>query len=377
MARHHVHGLEVVIHPTFEVAEQPWREIEARGAGFVFQSFDWCFTWFETIGRELDVEPVLVQVYDSRTGAAMFLPLGIARKRYGVRALGFLDGRLADHTAPVLAGPTDTAFDDVRTGAILRSVAEAAGADVLDFRHLRTPVGDRRNPLVNSRAKPASYATHSLKLGGTWEAFCEERLSKNYRADNRRSWRRLQEQGTPRIVIAGSVEQALAILESTFTQKARRYCTTGRLNLFAIDAYLEFYRRMTTRHHPSGLVHVAALVLDEQALATHWGCVHNGRFVYLMPSYDAAWGKLSPGRLLLDHLIEWSFCQSLREFDFTIGDEPYKATFCNVSDGLYRRIAARSPLGWAYWLKASLTDAHPRVAVARPSKPAAADAARP
>ena len=291
MARHHVHGLEVVIHPTFEVAEQPWREIEARGAGFVFQSFDWCFTWFETIGRELDVEPVLVQVYDSRTGAAMFLPLGIARKRYGVRALGFLDGRLADHTAPVLAGPTDTAFDDVRTGAILRSVAEAAGADVLDFRHLRTPVGDRRNPLVNSRAKPASYATHSLKLGGTWEAFCEERLSKNYRADNRRSWRRLREQGTPRIVIAGSVEQALAILESTFTQKARRYCTTGRLNLFAIDAYLEFYRRMTTRHHPSGLVHVAALVLDEQALATHWGCVHNGRFVYLMPSYDAAWAS--------------------------------------------------------------------------------------
>ena len=179
MARHHVHGLEVVTHPTFEAAEQPWREIEARGAGFVFQSFDWCFTWFETIGRELDVEPVLVQVYDSRTGAEMFLPLGIERKRYGVRALGFLDGRLADHTAPLLGGPTDTAFDDVRPGAILRRVAEATGADVLDFRHLRTPVDGRRNPLVNSRAKPASYATHSLKLGGTWEAFCEERLSKN------------------------------------------------------------------------------------------------------------------------------------------------------------------------------------------------------
>ena len=78
-----------------------------RGTGCrnsVFQSFDWCFTWFETIGRELDVEPVLVRVHDSRTGAEMFLPLGIERKRYGVRALGFLDGRLADHTAPLLGG---------------------------------------------------------------------------------------------------------------------------------------------------------------------------------------------------------------------------------------------------------------------------------
>ena len=125
------------------------------------------------------------------------------------------------------AGPTDTTFDDVRTGAILRRVAEATGADVLDFQHLRTPVDDRRNPLVNSRAKPSSYATHSLKPGGTWEAFCEERLSKNYRADNRRNWQRLlREQGTPRIVIAGFVEQALAILESTFAQKARRYYAT-------------------------------------------------------------------------------------------------------------------------------------------------------
>jgi CelD/BcsL family acetyltransferase involved in cellulose biosynthesis len=155
----------------------------------------------------------------------------------------------------LLGGPTDTTFDDLRTAAILRRVAKATGADVLDFQHLRTPVDDRSNPLVNSRAKPSSYATHSLKPGGTWEAFCEERLSKSYRADNRRNWRRrLREQGTPRIVLAGSVEQALGILESTSTQKARRYYATGRLNPFAIDAHLEFYRRMTTRHHPSGLL---------------------------------------------------------------------------------------------------------------------------
>jgi CelD/BcsL family acetyltransferase involved in cellulose biosynthesis len=258
MARHQVHGLEVVVHPTFELAEQPWREIEARGAGFVFQSFDWCLTWFETIGRALDVNPVLVHVHDWRTGAEMFLPLGIERKRHGMRALGFLANRLADHTAPVLAGTTDIAFDDVRTDAILRRVAEATGADVLDFWHLRAKVDERRNPLVNSRAKLTSYATHSLKLDGTWEAFCTERLSKGRRADNRRCWRRLQEQGTASLVIAESVEQALAILESTLAQKARRYRNTGRLNLFAMDAYPEFYRRMTARHHPSGLVHVAA-----------------------------------------------------------------------------------------------------------------------
>jgi CelD/BcsL family acetyltransferase involved in cellulose biosynthesis len=71
----------------------------------------------------------------------------------------------------------------------------------------------------------------------------------------------------------------------------------------------------------------AALISDEQVLATHWGCIHQRRFLYLVPCCDAAWGKLSPGRLLLDRLVEWRSLQGLREFDFTIGDERYSGTF--------------------------------------------------
>lgn len=356
MDRHRVHGLDVVIHRTFGDAEQSWREAEVRGTGFVFQSFDWCATWSETVGRALHVEPVLVHVRDPRTGAEMFLPLGIELKRFGVRALGFLDGRLADHTAPVLAGPTDAAFDDVKMKTVLRRLGDATRADVLDFRHLRTSIDDRRSPLVELRSKRASYATHSLKLDGTWDTFCTERLTANHRKDSRRRLRRLQERGTSRFVIAETVEQALAILDITFTQKARRYRDTGRANPLAVDAYREFYRRMTARHYSSGFVRVAALILDDHVLATDWGCIHEGRFVSLLPSYDAAWSWMSPGRLLLEHLVEWSFRQGLHEFDFTIGDEPYKFTFCNVHEGLYRRVDPWSPLGWAYWLKARLDE---------------------
>ena len=239
---------------------------------------------------------------------------------------------------------------------------QSRGADVVDLRHLRARVDGPLNPLVNASATRASYATHSLKLEGTWDAFCAERLSTSHQAGNRRRLRRLQAHGAPRIVVASSVAQALTILETTLEQKARQHRDSGRPNLFASACYSEFYRRMTAEYHSRGLVHVAALILDEQVLATHWGCVHKERFIWLMPSYDAAWRNASPGRLLLEHLIAWSFREGLREFDFTIGDEPYKATFCNINDGLYRWMAARSPLGWAYRLKARLADGRRRVA---------------
>ena len=74
-----------------------------------------------------------------------------------------------------------------------------------------------------------------------------------------------------------------------------------------------------------------------------------------MPWYESGeWARYSPGRLLLEHLLESSFEQGLREFDFTIGDEPYKSAFCNASDALYRLIRPRSALGWAYYAKARL-----------------------
>jgi CelD/BcsL family acetyltransferase involved in cellulose biosynthesis len=177
--------VEVSLFSKFAQAERSWRELEARGASFVFQSFDWCSVWFETIGRALQVEPLLVRVRESMSGAEMFLPLGIERKRLGVRCLSFLDGRLADHTAPVLAGPT-AVFDHRTVSDILRGIERAGRCDVADFRHLRGEVDGQRNPLVGPGCTVASYRTHSLRIQGSWKTFWAERITPRHSADSRR-----------------------------------------------------------------------------------------------------------------------------------------------------------------------------------------------
>ena len=236
--------------------------------------------------------------------------------------------------------------------ALARRIARQAGADVIDWRHLTTRIAWSENPLFERHHRRTPYATHSLTIAGSWENFCSERLSTSHRATSRRKWRQLQQAGTPRFVIAQDVDEALALLETTMQLKAAQYEQTGRTNRLAHPAYRDFFERMTREHLASGRVQVAALQIDDTVLASHWGCVHRGRFMWLMPAYDPGWSRASPGRLLLEHLIERCFDDGLMVFDFTIGNEPYKAIYADVHQHLGRALYARTPLGHAYAFQA-------------------------
>lgn len=276
--------------------------------------------------------------------------MAIETKGFGVRRLGFLGGGLSDHTGPIIVGDVGV-FASSPLPELARRLAAQAGVDVIDWHHLTSPIADDHNPLITSRSLRASYLSHRLDIEGSWSSFTRDQLSTSHLAGSRRRWRRLCAQGDARFVIATDPGEALMIVEATMRHKAERYRATGRANPFEIDAYADFYREMTTRHLRSGLVHVAALMLDGDVIASHWGCVYRNRFFWLMPAYDSAWSKVSPGRLLLDHLVEWSFAAGLQAFDFTIGDEPYKGTYANRHEPLYRSLYPRTARGLAYALK--------------------------
>ena len=340
------------IYTSFEEAQEVWRDLEARGSCFLFQSYEWCRTWFEAMGRAQGVEPCLVYARAPEGGTEVFLPLGVERKRYGVRCLEFLGRRLADHTAPILV-EADRMPDSSWIWAILRRVQRTSRADVADFRHLRADVDGQPNPLVGPGCARAGYQTHSLTLQGSWEAYWQRQLSAMHRSNSRRCWRRLRDRGTPDFQIAKTVDHALAITEVTLEQKRNRLRERGLQD--RLTWRREFYQRATREHQPSGIIHVSALALDDRILATHWGAVWRNRFLWLMPSFAGGeWSRFGPGRLLLECLLEWSFSKGLAAFDFTIGDEGYKRAYCDRSEMLHWLVLPRTPLGWAYRTHARL-----------------------
>jgi CelD/BcsL family acetyltransferase involved in cellulose biosynthesis len=339
--------IDLRVYASFDEAREVWRDVEGRGSCFVFQSHDWCRTWFETIGRAQGIEARPVYARDPELQVEVLLPLGVRRKRWGVRCLEFLGSHLADHAAPIVVG-ADRIPSSEWMSAILRRVQEAVRSDVADFWHLRADVDGQPNPLAGPGRARAGYRTHSLTLEGSWEAYRQRQLSAMHRSNSRRCWRRLRERGTPDFRIAETVRDALAITEVTLDQKSRQLRERGLGDRLAQRG--EFYRQLTREHHPSGIIHVSALTLDDRVLATHWGAVWRDRFLWLMPSFAGGeWSRFGAGRLLLECLLEWSFANGLAAFDLTIGDEGYKDTYCTTSENLYRLVSPRSALGWAYY----------------------------
>jgi len=133
-------------------------------------------------------------------------------------------------------------------------------------------------------------------------------------------------------------------------QMCSDYQRTGVRDILASQAVQNLYEKFVIKPESTFQIHLSALMLDEKVLATHWGGVHNGRFYFLMPTYAKHWEKYSPGRLLLAKLMEWSIDNHIGTFDFTIGSEDYKKSYCDQEVGIYEYIKFVSPIGIPYLL---------------------------
>jgi CelD/BcsL family acetyltransferase involved in cellulose biosynthesis len=70
--------------------------------------------------------------------------------------------------------------------------------------------------------------------------------------------------------------------------------------------------------------HLSALMVGDTVASAHLGFIGRGRFHYIFPAYDTAFGRRRVGHLLLQHLIDQSVTRDFDTFDLGVGDASYK-----------------------------------------------------
>ena len=95
---------------------------------------------------------------------------------------------------------------------------------------------------------------------------------------------------------------------------------------------------------------MSALLVGDQVVAAIWGLGFRKRCYSLLQGYEVGeWSRLSPGRLLMEDLVEWCIDRRADDvFDLTVGDEDYKRFWADHSLALYDVVAARSLRGQAF-----------------------------
>lgn len=318
--------------------ERLWRELESKVPHYGFQCYDWLSCWQATVGiGSCPTQPCIAVAFEDGQPVALF-PFGIHRL-WGGRVLCFLGGEQVDYNAPLLTA--DYCHQERFEALFLMVLDRLPRHDVRLFVRMPEMLAEQgaANPMPRAMACRFSDKSYAADLPNEWSTF-SARLSAQFRSNTGRKWRRLAAMGDLRFVVAANPDRAVPLLEATFAQKRRRLQATGARDTLAQDDLRRFYSSLPERLGTKGCTHLSALMLGDQVLATHLGMVYGNRLYWLLPTFAGdEWERYSTGRLLLEQLLRWAISKRLSWFDFTVGGEAYKRTWCNREMSLHTSVS--------------------------------------
>jgi CelD/BcsL family acetyltransferase involved in cellulose biosynthesis len=334
---------KIKVYETFDGIDELWKGFEEESACYAFQSYTWLRNWYNFIGSVHGIRLCIIVVEYPEGQPLMLLPMGI-QAHWGFRCLVWLGGKITDYQGPLLKHnysekiPTDLFF------SIWKTIQQKLPLhDAVYLEKQPVEIAGLSNPFLELSCVPHPSNSHVAHLPDRFDDFLKQRRNGKWLSTHRRKQRRLAEQGQISFVIAKEKVEIDRILKALLCQKSRNYREMGVTDLFGENGYRKFFEYMSSRYINDDLVHLSALSLDENILATHWGLAYKGRFYYLFPSYESdLYAQYSPGTLLLQYLFEWCIENDINIFDFTDGDEPYKSLWCDQIIKLYDYFEART-----------------------------------
>lgn len=171
-----------------------------------------------------------------------------------------------------------------------------------------------------------------VDLEGDWETYLAGR-TKHVRSEIRRKRKRFSEAGRAALRIASDVESVKASLQQIKEVERESWKEKEGSSITAGGDVEGFFEVLTVRLAAKGSVRIYVLDLDDRPVA-HAVCAVARQDVYaLKTSYGTDWAHLSPGAVLMGHVIEDAFKQRFRALDFMGAPEAWKQQLATRSRG--------------------------------------------
>lgn len=324
--------LAASVHAAPAEVEGLWRRMERGARTSVHQSYDWCSAWADVPGTrtrivvvEMDGRPAVLLPLEIVRMAGLAIAQPIGTKHSNANSPLYSDAFLAAADAPLVE-----ALADVLKNAPI-------GADTLVIDKLRPTTGGAPQPLLALPHVVSQNPTFQLPLFADFEATLAQVNAKRRRKKFRVSQRRLEPLGGYAHVEARDTATAQAFLAEFFRQKALRLTAQGLPDPFCEPGTQDALRRLARFPADGGepVLKLHALMLGGENAGTILAIAgltdKDGHVTCQFGSIDDALAPdASVGELLFHLMIEQASVSGKTVFDFGVGDQQYKRSWCPV-----------------------------------------------
>ena len=338
-------GCAIHVCTDLKAAAEPWKIFQKTAEMTPFQRYEWLRHWFECVADHKRTKPFIVLVYEAGV-LRLIAPLAIESGAVASRLL-WMGHRANDHNAPLVDGAWLDAFGPERAARLWRRITRAP--EGVDYVHLiRHPshLGAHRNPFVGDAPSRYSSDSHFLTLAGDWPVFYRGLRGSKSRRRLREKLKRLRKVGrvgfrSVRNPIYGRAMIAL-LLDWKQDQLARR----GARNPFSDGGLARQLFALCGDSAARDMMRVYVLEVDGRPVAGAVALIQGGTFNFFISAYnDVGLRNCSPGTIMLVKLIELAARAGFTKFDFSLGDEAYKAEWCDTRVEITHQTEALSALG--------------------------------
>lgn len=331
---------------TYTSADQitaDWTYLEEACAVSGYQTRRWAAPWLATIGAALGLDPLFIMARDENGDPAALFVLTI-RKGAGLRIAAYAGERDSNVNMPLVR--PDVRLDAGVIRRVLTEGARVAGIDLYAF--INQPVEWRgaAHAMSSLPRQPSPSFLPSTQLDPDPEAIIRV-MSPSSVKKWRRGVRLLAEFGPVRLLDARKVADIDLVLEAFSNQKRDRLKEMG-IATEQVEQIIGFVRQAALADPPGVTLH--ALMAGERVAATSIGTLHAGRYHSMLNSYDLAHeiSRTSPNSLMMIHLLPHLVRLGVAEFDFGVGDDEYKAKWCDRQEAMFDTFLAASFRGKVY-----------------------------
>lgn len=304
--------------------ERKWRDLfKNSGTDNIFTSWEWCMLWWKHFGK---TEKLMVLTVEDNGEIIGIAPLMIIKGNYLtlwkpiIRFLGeemmadYMDFLILREHKKVIGFILDF-LKKMKWGRIeLKRIPDSS----LSWRAIKETLLTLKYPYLFLVDCVSPY----VKIEEKWEDYYKS-LSKSLRQDIRITVNNLNRIG--KISFRRCQGNSLdSLLDEFYEMHKKRQSFKAGKSLFEDRSKCNFFSDLALVFGGQGWADISLLQVNGTAVSFVFALKYDRIFYYWVPAINPEYRKYSIGKLHIIKLIERCFQENYREFDFMIGDEPYK-----------------------------------------------------